>query len=302
MREKMRHRVLILGVTGMLGHKLWQMCRSHFDTFGTIRTPFTSIAFYKDLYEQNKIFAGIDLVEVSSLEALIANLRPSVILNAVGIVKQLKESKDPILSIKINALLPHELARIGAKYGCRIIHFSTDCVFDGKKGNYTEDDIPNATDLYGRTKALGEITGEHVLTIRSSIIGREVKRTTGLLEWFLSQRGKKSVFGYRKAIFSGLTTIQMAKVVIDIILNHPDLNGLYHISSQKISKYDLLKLIKDAFEIDIEIEPYDDFVCNRSLNGIRFVLATGFKCPSWPEMIAELAEDTTPYEEWRKIV
>jgi dTDP-4-dehydrorhamnose reductase len=176
---------------------------------------------------------------------------------------------------------------------------STDCVFSGRKGNYTEDDIPDAEDLYGRTKLLGEVNRPGCLTIRTSIFGRDFLKQSALLEWFLSNRGGQ-VRGYKNAIYSGFPTQVLARIMADIIEYYPELSGLYHIASQPISKYELLVKIRDAMNLDIAIEPYDDPPCNRSLSAARFVGATGYRIPEWDEMIAELATDPTPYDEWRQ--
>ena len=179
-----------------------------------------------------------------------------------------------------------------------MIHFSTDCVFDGVKGAYEESDTSNATDLYGRTKYLGEVSSPGSLTLRSSIIGRELYNDTSLFEWFLAQEGKK-IRGFAKAMYSGVTTVRMSNLVKDLILDHPDLSGMYHVSGPWISKYDLLLLARDIFELNIEIERDEDFDIDRTLVGDRFAADSGFAAPSWEEMLAELAADPTPYESWK---
>ena len=159
--------------------------------------------------------------------------------------------------------------------------------------------MPDAYDLYGRTKLLGEVTGKNSLTIRTSMIGYELQRTVGFLEWFLSQRGKK-IKGYKNAIFSGFTTSVLAEILSDIILNHPYLSGLYHVSSYPISKFELLNLIKKVFQLDIEIEPNEDFFCNRSLDFSKFRAKTNYYPPTWEEMVNQLREETAKYETWRE--
>jgi dTDP-4-dehydrorhamnose reductase len=181
----------------------------------------------------------------------------------------------------------------------RLIHFSTDCVFSGAEGAYTEDDPSDAQDMYGRTKFLGEVGGPAALTLRTSIIGRELTRRSSLLEWFLDQDGQK-VKGYRRALYAGLTTNRMSHLVGDLIEHHPDLTGLFHVAGPWISKYDLLIQVRDAFGLSIEIDPDDEVAIDRTLDGSRFEAATGFCPPTWREMVTELANDPTPYESWRR--
>ena len=295
----MAERILILGGGGTLGHKLWQFLPGRFpETYVAIRKP-------KAYYERCGLFAGpnvfdsLDLRDFSRLTPLLDELRPTVIVNAAGVTLRSKEALDKISAISMNALLPHKLAEWCGKNGSRLIHFSTACVFDGRTGNYNEDDLPNARDLYGMTKALGDLSSPCALTLRSSFLGREIFGGTELLEWFLSQRGKK-VRGFRKALFTGLTTNRLSELAGELIAKFPALNGLYHISSETISKYELLKLIKEVYRADTEIEPDDQFECRRNLDGARFVEATGFKCPSWPRMMRDMAEDKTRYDDWRE--
>jgi len=295
----MKERILILGGGGTLGHKLWQLLPAKFpETFVSIRKP-------KDYYAKCGLFAGpnvidgLDLRDFARLDSVLGELRPSVVINAAGVTLRSKEALDKVSAISVNALLPHKLAEWCGRNGSRLIHFSTVCVFDGKKGNYTEDDLPDARDLYGMTKALGDVTAPCALTLRSSFIGREIFGGVELLEWFLAQGGKK-IKGFRKAIFTGLTSNRLAELVGELIGKFPALNGLYHVSSEKVSKYELLNLMKEAYKLDVQIEPDDKFECRRDLSGGRFTEATGFKCPSWPAMMTAMAADPTPYGKWRK--
>ncbi|MDP6823422.1 MAG: sugar nucleotide-binding protein, partial [Dehalococcoidia bacterium] len=205
---------------------------------------------------------------------------------------------DSIESIAINSLLPHLLAKKCGEIGGRVIHFSTDCVFNGEKGAYQESDPSDATDLYGRTKFLGEVSSPGTLTLRSSIIGRELYNNTSLLEWFLAQNGKK-IRGFARAMYAGMTTNRMSQLVKDLIIDHPELSGMYQVSGPWISKYDLLVLVREAFELDIEIERDEEVDIDRTLVGERFASDTGFMAPSWHEMVTELAADRTPYESWK---
>ncbi|OGS52843.1 MAG: hypothetical protein A3J79_09340, partial [Elusimicrobia bacterium RIFOXYB2_FULL_62_6] len=230
---------------------------------------------------------------------LLDGIKPSVVINCSGITLRNPEAASTISSITINALLPHQILSWCKANGARTIQFSTVCVFDGKDGNYNEDFPPNAQDVYGRTKSLGDLIDPQALTIRSSFIGRELQAGTELLEWFLSQRGKR-IKGFRRAIFTGVTTSVMADTVADIIERFPALSGLYHLSSEVISKHDLLVLLRDACQADVEIIPDDEFVCKRDLDDRRLRQAIGFSPPSWKQMAADLAGESTTYAAWRR--
>jgi dTDP-4-dehydrorhamnose reductase len=283
----------------MLGHKLYQILGTRFlDTSCTIRGGTDEAALRRvDLLQHDSVIPEVDVTDFDRLAALLSDLRPDVVVNCVGIVKQREAARDAIPSITVNALLPHHLAAICQTINARLIHFSTDCVFSGTEGGYTEDDPSDATDLYGRTKFLGEVGGPVALTLRTSIIGRELTHWSSLLEWFLAQDGQK-VKGYRRALYAGLTTNRMAHLVGDIIEHHPDLTGLFHVVGPWIPKYDLLVQIRDAFGLSIEIEPDDEVVIDRTLDGSRFAAATGSSPSTWQEMVTELANDPTPYESW----
>jgi dTDP-4-dehydrorhamnose reductase len=250
------------------------------------------------LLQTDVVIPGVDAGDFSALEQLITRLRPATIVNCVGIVKQRPEAHDAIHSITLNSLLPHQLANLAGSIGARVIHFSTDCVFSGRKGAYTEDDISDAEDLYGRSKYLGEVAGPRALTLRTSIIGREIYNFASLLEWFLAQEGK-TIKGFRRVLYSGVTTNLMARLMGDLIERHPDLTGLYQVAGPWISKHDLLCLAREAFGVDVEIVPDDTEVNDRTMRGDRFTAATGFVAPSWDEMLAEVAADLTPYQSWR---
>jgi dTDP-4-dehydrorhamnose reductase len=281
-------RILILGGGGMLGHQLVADLQPHFETWTTLRGSVRAYEQY-GIFDPGRTLGGIDVLNFDAVTEAVARVRPHAVINCVGIIKQLAEAKDPLLSVSINALLPHRLHRLCRAAGARLIHFSTDCVFNGQKGMYTEDDPSDALDLYGRSKFLGETAGDGALTIRSSIIGHELGRGSGLLEWFLSRRGTR-IKGYRRAIFSGFTTIEMARIVRRVLTEHPDLSGTWQVSSEPINKYDLLMLIRRAYDIDVEIEPDDEVRIDRSLDSTRFRRATGYVPPSWPGMIEEMAK------------
>jgi dTDP-4-dehydrorhamnose reductase len=290
-------RVLILGGSGMLGHKLWHAFATRFDTYVSFRGNPESYAQY-GVFDQSRSLSGLTAESVDGFARAIEKVDPGVVVNCIGVVKQTAAASDPLSSIEVNALFPHKLARLCRLADARLIHLSTDCVFSGRKGNYAETDTPDAEDLYGRTKLLGEVTGEGCLTIRTSMIGRELCGTQGLLEWFLSQRGRR-VRGFKGSVFSGFTTDALAGIIADVIAEHRNLSGVWHVASEPINKFYLLALIKKTYAIDIEIEPDEDFKCDRSLDGTRFSKATGIEAIGWLEMIAAAKADLTPYDEIR---
>ena len=291
-------KVLILGAAGMLGHKLCQQLSGH-EIIGTVRKDKKSYDKYDGVFNNATLIDNIDVLDTDLLEGTMQAVKPEVVINCVGIIKQLAEAKDSVLSIKINALLPHQLANICEKTSSRLIQISTDCVFNGKKGSYTESDISNANDLYGRTKFLGEVDNRpHCLTLRTSIIGRELSTASGLIEWFLSNKGGK-VKGFSKAIYTGFSTLAMADIIDNLLKNHPDVSGLYHVSSKSINKYDLICLVNKAMGLDVGIERENDFLMDRSLLCDRFKAKISFTPPSWPDMIEQLALDPTPYGSWK---
>jgi len=289
-------RVLVLGATGMLGHKVWQVCSRRFDGFAGVRS--SAGHEHTGLFAGHRVHAGVHADDLESVTRAVAATAPRVIVNCIGIVKQLKAAGDAVSSITVNALFPHQLAALAQTVGARLIHISTDCVFRGSRGRYSEDDPADAEDLYGRTKLLGEVAGPGCLTVRTSIVGRELSATTGLLEWFLSQRGGR-VKGFATAMFSGLSTVAFAELLGDLIEHHPDLSGLYHVASAPISKYDLLVKFNQAYRANVEIEPTNEARIDRTLDGSRFTAATGLSCGSWDAMVAALAADPTPYDHWR---
>ena len=284
----------------MLGHKLVQAFRDDFDTWMTFRGAARSYAKY-GIFDEKKAVSGVDAMNFDTIVDAVSRVRPDAVVNCVGIIKQLPTAHDPVLSLSINSLLSHRLQRLCVERGARLIHMSTDCVFNGRKGMYTEDDPSDALDLYGRTKFLGETSGPGALTIRSSIIGRELSSASGLVEWFLSQRGKR-VEGYTRAIYTGFTTQVMARIIRSLVVDYPDLHGTLQVSSEAINKYDLLMLLREAYDVDIEIAPSDRVQMDRSLDSSKFRTLTGFVPPSWPGMVDEMAADPTPYDAWHRLV
>lgn len=290
-------KVLVFGGSGMLGHKLVQILGTDFDVWTTLRGPYSAVEQYA-IFDKKRTVEHIDVENAAIIENTIRNLRPDVVVNAVGVIKQLPASSDVITTLGINSIFPHRLAQLGATFGYRLISISTDCVYDGAKGNYSENDRPDAGDLYGKSKNLGEVTAQNCLTIRTSIIGRELRTRHSLVEWFLSNRGK-SVKGFVNAIYSGFPTIVFADIIGELIANWPNLTGLYHISSDPINKFDLLELIRSKFSVDVEIERFADLRIDRSLDSGKFRAETGFSPKSWDEMISIMADDPTPYDQWR---
>jgi len=289
-------RVLVLGGSGMLGHKLWQVFSPRFDTYVTRRGGEGAPAALG--IDPARSVQNVSAETFETVIRAVANVRPDVVVNCVGIVKQAREASDPVSSILVNSLLPHRLGELCRAVDARLIHVSTDCVFSGRAGRYTESDIPDPEDLYGRSKLLGEVADGDSLTVRTSIIGRELRRSNGLLEWFLGQAGK-TVRGFREAIFSGLSTAALAEILATVISDHRGLTGMRHVASEPISKFDLLQLLKDAYGLEVEIVPDDEVVSDRSLDGTRFEQETGLRAKTWPEMAAALAADETPYEQLR---
>jgi len=291
-------KVLIFGGNGMLGHKLIQILQTRYSVWATLRANLADFKNFQIL-ASDKIISNVDVENYEAVSKVLEIYQPDVIINAVGIIKQLPSSKEVIKTLKINSIFPHQLAQLSQASGSRLITISTDCVFNGQKGNYSEQDISNAEDLYGKSKNLGEISAPGCLTLRTSIIGRELLTSHSLVEWFLSNRGGK-VNGFINAIYSGFPTIVFADIISDVIENYKNLQGLYHVSSKPINKFDLLCLLKNFYKIPIEIEPYADFKIDRSLDSTRFRNETGFAPMDWEIMIEKMVQDPTPYNNFRR--
>jgi dTDP-4-dehydrorhamnose reductase len=279
-------RVLVLGATGMLGNAVLRFFAQSpgYEAFGSARTSAASRRLPAHLHSH--VNSGIDVENVDTLTHLLSMIQPNVVINCVGLVKQLEEADDPLIAIPINSLLPHRLARLCRLIGARLVHMSTDCVFSGEKGMYTEFDRADAQDLYGRSKFLGEVDYSNAITLRTSIIGRELDGARSLIDWFLSQ--DRDVKGYKRAIFSGLPTVEIAQLIRDYVIPNPELHGLYHVSADPISKFDLLKLVAQIYEKKIEIEADDGLVIDRSLDSTRFRQKTGFAPNAWPELVRSM--------------
>lgn len=283
-------RLLILGGSGMLGHQLWRGLHAQHDTWVTLRRPVADFAVHS-LFDEAKAIQFDDITDDTALERALGQAKPEAVINCVGLIKQRDEASNEALTLRVNAEFPHRLAKCCGEAGARLIHFSTDCIFAGTKGNYTESDPSDAADLYGQSKHQGEVADAHSVTLRTSVIGHELGTNLALLDWFLSQRGL-AVSGYTKAIYSGFTTLEMARIVDRILTQHTDLSGVWHVASEPISKFALLQLCREKLGWEGVIEPYDEFVCDRSLNADRFNQATGYTPPSWEAMISELAQQS----------
>lgn len=276
-------RILVLGASGMLGNAVLRVMdeKQDWEVFGTVRSSGVS-RFFSDRIAR-RLIAGCDVGDHDALVKVFAQVRPNVVINCIGLIKQLADADDPLQAIPINSLLPHRLAGLCALVGARLVHMSTDCIFSGVKGGYTENDPSDAKDLYGKSKFLGEVDYPYAITLRTSIIGHELQSAHGLIDWFLSQQERCK--GYKQAIFSGLPTVALALIIRDVVITHPDLTGVYHVAAEPISKYSLLRLVADVYGKTIEIVPDDQLVIDRSLNADRFRQATGYLAPQWPELI-----------------
>jgi len=280
----------------MLGHKLIQILGTRFEIWSTIRAQFESVASF-GIFDRDRTIDGIDAMKFETVVDAINISDPDVVINAVGIVKQKETSKNVVTALSVNSVFPQLLAEMGKRFGFRFINISTDCVFSGAKGYYCETDALDALDLYGQSKRWGEVEGDNCLTIRTSIIGRELGLGDGLLEWFIAHRNQQ-VPGYANAIFSGFPTAILADIIGDITESYPELSGIFHISSNPISKFELLSKINTRFGLGITVEKFDDLEIDRSLDSAKFRKATGFQPLSWDEMIDALAADPTPYDKW----
>lgn len=293
-------KIVVLGATGMLGHKVCQTLASEgHRVVGCMRGDAARARSFAPVFEDVELVGGVDVLADGDLEAEIERQAPDFLVNAVGLVKQLDQASDPYLAVAVNALLPHRLARACERCGTRLIHVSTDCVFSGSRGGYRETDLPDAEDLYGRSKALGETTAAEpaAVTLRTSFIGRELEPPThGLIEWFLAARGRR-VRGFAGVVYSGLTSRELARVVALLVAGDHRLCGVYQVASAPITKADLLELAREAYGLDVEIERVAEPASDRSMVMGPFTDATGYRAPSWRAMIGDMAHDPTPYDD-----
>lgn len=287
-----QERILVLGASGMLGHEAVRVLAPDFEVWGACRTP----AGLPELgIPSERLLGGLDAADPASAQRLIDTVRPTVVINAVGIVKQRSAAKDAVPSITVNSLWPHLVADVCDAAGARLVHVSTDCVFSGGRGMYREDDVPDAFDLYGRSKLLGEVTDrDNAVTLRTSIIGWQIEAPTGLVGWFAAHKDER-LSGFTKAVFSGLTTRALTAVIRDVVMPDPSLSGLWHVSAEPIDKYTLLTRLAAFLGWDLDITPVDKPVIDRSLDSSAFRSRTGWTPPSWDEMLAELASEYALY-------
>lgn len=282
-------KILVVGANGMIGSTIFKTLLKQFGlpVWGSVRNSACIHAFPEPV--RNQLFVGPDARDFAAFSSFIFESKPSLVINCVGVTKHVEEGKDSKTAIAVNSLFPHQLSEICSAISARIIHISTDCVFSGNRGNYDESDEPDSVDLYGRSKALGEIFGENALTIRTSTIGPEVESKNGLLEWFLAQRDRCR--GFSNAIFSGLPTVTLAEIIRDVIIPTPKLKGLYHVGGASITKFDLLNLIAHVYRIQIDIHNDSSLIIDRSLNSSRFEVATGYRAPDWESLIFAMHEN-----------
>ncbi|MCF8077814.1 MAG: SDR family oxidoreductase [Desulfobacterales bacterium] len=273
----------------MLGHQLFKHLRQKHEVTVTLHQELTAYEPFGLFHAENS-YANIDVRFPETLHQVFSDFHPQAVVNAVGIIKQRNTAKQHIPCIEINSLFPHRLTEICENSGARMIHLSTDCVFSGARGRYREEDVPDAVDVYGRSKLLGEVDySKGCLTLRTSMIGPELLRKKSLLEWFLSQKG--DIRGFKRAIFSGFTTMELSRIIEKILVEYPEASGLYHVSSHPISKYALLSLIRAGLGRSIRIESDEDFFCDRSLVSEKFRSQFNYQPPSWPDMIEELCSN-----------
>jgi dTDP-4-dehydrorhamnose reductase len=271
----------------MLGSVVRRESEPQMETFATVRSA--SIDQRAESGPDERLIFGVAVEDLASVTRAIDEAAPDVAINCIGIVKQSPLVADAPQLIQVNSLFPHQLAEACHARGVRLIHVSTDCVFSGRRGRYTEQDVPDPTDFYGQSKLAGEAFGDGVVTLRTSMIGREFRTKNGLLEWFLSQPAGSTVSGYTNAVFSGPTALELARAIVRVAADHAELEGTFHVGAEPISKHDLLLELRDAFGRDLRIEPCEEPVVDRSLDSSRFRAASGWDPPAWNRMVAELA-------------
>jgi len=281
-------RVLVLGGDGMLGHEMLRQLRPSHDVAVTLRQSADAYAGMPELADATR-FHGVDVRRPDAVPEVLAAFRPEAVVNAVGLVKQRPDGQSPLPALEVNAVFPHRLALLCRAAEARLVHLGTDCVFSGRRGHYTEADEPDAHDVYGLTKLLGEVDDGTALTLRTSIIGLELKGGTSLVEWFLAQQGQ--VRGFTGAIYTGVTTMELSRLIDRLLSKEPELTGRWHVASTPISKHDLLRdLARLLHRSDVEVVPDDSFACDRSLDASALREAVGYVAPTWDQMLAELAE------------
>lgn len=288
----MSKKILILGANGMLGGSLHRyFSNTENSVVGTVRSN-TALEQLADMGFDN-VISGIDVTDFEILDSTISEMKPDYVFNCIGLIKQLSKSKLPVAAIEINSLLPHKIAEICTENDSRLVHFSTDCVFSGDMGSYKESSVPDAIDIYGRSKLLGEVSYDKHLTLRTSIIGHELNSNVSLVDWFLSQTD--TVKGFSNAIFSGLPTCYIAEFLEKYVICNPDLSGMYHLSAEPIDKYSLLLLIKNKYDIKVDVIDYPDFIIDRSLNSDSLRDLLNFQPLKWPDLIERMNHEFNEY-------
>ena len=287
-------RILIIGASGMLGHMLVRVLSPIHHVVGTTSSKYDQESPLARILDEDSWIDQVDVRNLSTVEEAIRGAKPEVVINCVGVIKQKMESSNIMDAILINSLVPHQLSKICTESNSKLIHFSTDCVFEGTPGVKKVNDVPNATDLYGSTKRLGEINYPPSLTLRTGFVGRQLSGAEGLFEWVRSQRGK-TIDGYQKAIYSGFTAMALSRIIRQIIEEHEQLSGLHQVAGNHINKFDLITKLNEYLDLDLTIIRNTDFMCDRSMDGTEFTKLTDIAIPSWDDMLVEFAADQDFY-------
>ena len=283
-------KILLLGGGGLAGNTFIKYFLSFKNRY-SIGVTFSEHESNYNLNLDNQsisTFYNINAFKYNLVSSVINDYKPQVIINTIGLTKRISNTIDPKLSIYLNSYFPHLLLKTSNEKDIKLIHLSTDCIFSGYNGNYSEDSIPDALDIYGKTKFLGELNEKNALTLRTSILGPEIRRFLGIYSWFINQ--KTDVFGFDKAFFSGITSLELAKIIFHIIDHNYDLYGIYNLASEKISKFELLNIIKKIKKMNINIIKSDSEIYDRSLNNKKFRSVSEYKVPNWENMILDLID------------
>lgn len=290
-------RIAVLGAGGMLGHKVYEVLRAEYpDTFAVFRK---CPAHYSrlPLFDHQHMRGAFDARQFSKFDGYLRSLQPDLVINCIGLTtRKLGEQRESDILV-VNSVLPHKLKEWCEANGASLIHFSTDCVFSGKSGPYSQSDLRDAKDLYGQSKALGEVEGVKCLTIRSSIIGLEIEGKTELLEWFLSQKGRE-VRGFSRVMYSGVTTLTMAQTVLKLLQANTPLSGIQQLASQPISKFDLLSLANEIFGNRCSIRSVETPESNKVLIPSDYFNKNDVHTPSWRQQLQAVADEVVKYERW----
>lgn len=277
-------KILVLGATGLLGNTMFRVFSQagNLAVYGTVRSAAAEIHFTPAL--ASRLITVENLENAKQLSTLLDEISPDLLINCLALPRA--QAQDPSRLITVFSLLPRLLQHLCRERDIRLIQIGSDGVFSGKRGGYTERDLPDPDNPYGVAKLLGEVDGSNVLTLRTSIIGPELATKGGLLSWFLHQETECRC--YTRVIYSGFPAVVLAQITRDVILPNIGLNGIYHVAAEPVSKFDLLDLVRQQYGKQIRMIPDDSVVIDRSLSAERFRLATGYTPPSWPEMIASM--------------